>query len=148
MKSLGDLYEELVEYYTRFYTMPGVWVEREISKLQERDYSRKEVIIELYKKTFKVKEIKVVEDMKFENLGTGVLELKREKFIIAIIHMLIKINTLFGVWSLYRLVCDLMTRPQHLALLFMDAFWVVVWVMWLFFLMLKATKYLKRKKSS
>ena len=145
MKSLDDLYEELVEYYTKFYTLPGVHVEIEISKLQERGYSRKEAIIKLYKEVFKVKDVKVIEEVESKSHEVRALVLKREEFIDAIVHMLAYTSVLFGSWVLYHLMYDLTTKPQHLALLFRDIFLVIVWIVWMFLFTLKVTKYFRRK---
>jgi len=147
MKNLNKLYEELVEYYTKFYTLPGVRVEMEISKLQERGYSRREAIIKLYKEVFKVKEVKVIGEVEFERPEVRALVLKREESTAVIIHMLAYFSVLFGTWTLYCLMRDLMAEPQHLTLLFKDVLLVVFWVIWMFFFTLRVTKYFRRKES-
>ena len=66
MKKLNELYEELIDYYSRFYVLPKAQVERRIAKLQKLGYSKEEAIIELYKEVFGVKEVKVVEEVKIK----------------------------------------------------------------------------------
>jgi len=66
MKRLDELYEELIEYYSRFYALPRPRLEKKISELQERGYSREEAIVELYKEVFGVEEVKIAEEIKIE----------------------------------------------------------------------------------
>ena len=44
------MYDELAEYYARFCALPGIRLERELRRLQERGYSREEAIAELYRR--------------------------------------------------------------------------------------------------
>ena len=52
MGKVDELYERLLERYSALYVMPKLQLERRISELQERGYSREEAVRILYEETF------------------------------------------------------------------------------------------------
>jgi len=99
MKRLSELYEELVEHYAKFCTMPGVRVEVEILRLQERGYSREEAIVELYKRALRVGEVEVMSGAEPGRPEARAIVYGREESASVVAHMALRASVLLGAWT-------------------------------------------------
>ncbi|MCD6369677.1 MAG: hypothetical protein J7L38_07790 [Thermoproteales archaeon] len=82
--NIEELYGKLVEYYSRYCSQPGLYVESKVRRLVREGYSREEAVLKLYKQVFRVQAD--ISELLSKDVGLGSPDLRpiAKMFLVAV----------------------------------------------------------------